>query len=148
MPSYCNLEWEGLNLRARPLGIRACPLFRWLPYFTGSRPKFTVTIDASSDVADPIVAWLVFCGPGSANEERIQALSTEEQPANRIEETVVLDPIASSGDYVVQVQLKSKNTVLHDLVTFNALAKQVALMALFAALAGVCVGVIIASLIV
>ena len=52
MPDYNDFEWEGLKIRPRPTGWRNTPVLgkvlrKW-PYFTGSRPKFVVSITPKS----------------------------------------------------------------------------------------------------
>ena len=147
MPDYDSFEWEGFNVKAEPLGVRRFRLLRWLPYFIGSSPVFRVTIETTSGEPVALRSELHVYEPEPGREENPRVLSYRENPVEKVDQTVKLHRVATSGDHAIQIILESGSSYSYELVTFDALAKKIVIIGLLAALAGASAGIIIVSLI-
>jgi len=128
MPHYHKYEWEVFHISARPSGIRKF-MPRFIPYFTGSKPKLRVVIRIAGGKTSLLEASLFLIEPLAQTKEVWEKLSDPSKPFKDIDETWALHPIAESGDHRLQVRLVLSNvtptkSVRYDLVTFKAIAQE------------------------
>jgi hypothetical protein len=145
MPSYHIVDWEGFRVKVEPLGIRAHRALCWLPYCTGSVPRFTVRIDRISGEAELTEGNVYFYEPGektgNPSKDPIARLPKLEVLQSSIKGTVESLPLAMSGDHRVKLHLSRRLLREYkygwlDIVSFNAIAKETVAVALFSALVG------------
>ena len=142
MPHYHSFEWEGFKVKAEAIGIRR--VFKFLPYITGNKPSFKVTIDSKSggnrqleadfSIVDPNDMWM------DATET---VLSTKKEPVKNISKKIELLPIGVSGDHTCKIDLSLEGKEYSRyLVTFRAIAQETMLGWVIATVLGISVLVV------
>jgi hypothetical protein len=124
MPNYHQFEWEDFRVRTRPTGIRR--ILRLLPYFTGRKVIFRVTIDTISGAPQDLETTVLFFEPNRTNTVRARKISWHGRPVNNTSGDFTSQSIGASGDYRFQMKLdwKGVGTDQRDLITFKAIAQE------------------------
>ena len=126
MPTSNKFEWEDFKVKTEPVGIRK--VFRLLPYFTGNKLKFKVSINTTSGKQHELDAYLNSTDP-SSHELTLSTiiLAVPKTPVNKIVKKVESrSPVGISGDPRIEIELHcGKMYYSQDLVTFRAIAHEI-----------------------
>ncbi len=148
MPHFHEEEWEGFIVNAKPIGKRGWRFLGWLPYFSGNKPAFNISIKAAPNESRPLKAHLFLLGnTGNVISEK-KSLSKPDKPFTEVDVEIELKPIDAGGDHSLRIHmvlpnaepLKSRLIVI---ASFRAIVQETitlliigTLLALFGAVVG------------
>jgi len=130
MPHYHRFEWEGWVISAKPIGIRRWKMFGWVPYRTGNKPAFKVSIKGELGEQQSLKATINLKRSNvSKNIQQWSFPSKPNMPFSNVEEDISIYPIATGSDHCLEINLALSSTshstrARYDLVSFRPIVQE------------------------
>lgn len=107
MPTYRNFNWEDFRVESKPLGIRKHLGF--LPYLTGSKPEFRLSIKTLSGKKRKIDFEYTAIIPSSFKYDTVNA-TQRSVPTSSYEKIHTIEGIHMAGVYLVNYSMRWSDT--------------------------------------